>query len=98
MVTEFVPAVIVPLTVPPSAPVTGPGLSESVTLVFVKTFVAIDALFRDWTTTENAVPNVGFTPPFTERTASLLAGAGLNVRFIGPMTVAGEEPAQVLSL
>src|SRR5262249_11697487 len=71
MVTELVPAVIVPVSVPPSVPL--PVFRLSVTPVSAATAVAVPPALRDCTITLKPVPAVGLLPPFTDVIASVVA-------------------------
>jgi len=71
IVTEFVPAAIVPVSDPPRVPV--PALRLRVTPVLAATLAGFPLASCACTTTEKAVPAVGLAPPFTEVIANLLA-------------------------
>jgi hypothetical protein len=76
-VTELVPAVMVPVSVPPNVPV--PVFRLRLTPVPVTTLAALPFASWDCTTTLKAVPAVGLDPPLTEVIASFVAGPGVNV-------------------
>ena len=83
IVTELVPALIVPLTVPPSEPL--PVFTESTTFVLLNTLVGVPLAFCASTTTEKAVPYVGLVPPFTD--VASFVGPELTVRVAVPTLV-----------
>ena len=68
---EFVPAVIVRVSVPPRVPV--PAFRLKVTPVLATTLAGFPLASCACTTTEKATPAVGFEPPLTEVIANLLA-------------------------
>ena len=96
MVTEFVPAAIVPVSVPPKVPV--PVLRLRPTPVLSTALDGLPLLSWACTTTENPVPAVGFAPPFTEVIASLVAGPGLKATVTVPAALSTVNVQVVLPL
>ena len=94
IVTELVPAVMVPERVPPRIPV--PVFTLSVTFVSAETFAATPPLSRDWTTTLKADPLVTLEPPFTEVIANCVAGGGVTLN--GSLSAAVKPLAVAWSL
>src|SRR5438876_5415394 len=77
MVIVLVPAVIVPVKLPPSVPV--PVFRLRLIPVFALTLLKLPFASCDLTVTGKAVPAIGFAPPFTEVTISLAAGPATKV-------------------
>ena len=76
MVTELLPAVIVPVSVPPKVP--APVFRLKLTPVSTNTFRGVLASSCDCTTTSKPVPAIGFVPPFTEVMASFVGTGSAN--------------------
>ena len=77
MVTELLPARIIPVRVPPNVPV--PVVRLSVTVVSVNTVTGVPAAVCACTTTLKPMPAVGLIPPLMEVIANFAVAVAVKV-------------------